>query len=237
MTQREIARLIDHSLLHPALTDIEIRQGCELARRCEVKAVCVKPYAISVAKDILKGSPVAICSVVGFPHGNSITMVKLRETQEALAAGAHEIDVVINIGKAKSGVMEYVKEEMRAINRACQRTAAPLKVIFETDFLTDAEVVALCQVATDVNVAYVKTSTGFGFVKQPGGNHSCNGATEHHVKLMRQHCASHIRIKASGGIRTLDDVLKFHALGCSRVGTSATEAILDEAKRRGDKEK
>ena len=233
MTLREIAQLIDHSLLHPAMTDAEIRQGCALARRYEVKAVCVKPYAVGMAKEVLTGAPVAICSVVGFPHGNSITMVKLREAQEALAAGAHEIDVVINIGKAKSGEFEYVKEELRAINRACNRTAAPLKVIFETDFLTDAEIIALCKVAADANAAYVKTSTGFGFVPQPGGDYNYKGATEHHVKLMRQHCLAHIRIKASGGIRTLDDVLEFHALGCSRIGTSATEAILEEAKRRG----
>ncbi len=233
MTLREVAQLIDHSLLHPAMTDAEIRQGCVLARRHEVKAVCVKPYAVGVAKEVLTGALVAVCSVVGFPHGNSITMVKLREAQEALAAGAHEIDAVINIGKAKSGAFEYVKEELRAINRACSRTGAVLKVIFETDLLTDAEIIALCRVATDVNAAYVKTSTGFGFVKQPGGDFNCKGATEHHVKLMRQHCAPHIRIKASGGIRTLDDVLKFHALGCFRIGTSATETILDEARRRG----
>lgn len=235
MTLREVAQLIDHSLLHPAMTDAEIRQGCVLARRHEVKAVCVKPYAVGVAKEVLTGAPVAVCSVVGFPHGSSITMVKLREAQEALAAGAHEIDAVINIGKAKSGAFEYVKEELRAINRACSRTGAAFKVIFETDLLTDAEIIALCRVATDVNAAYVKTSTGFGFVKQPGGDFNCKGATEHHVKLMRQHCAPHIRIKASGGIRTLDDVLKFHALGCSRIGTSATDTILEEARHRADK--
>ncbi len=233
MTVRDIAQLIDHALLDPAMTDAVVRQGCELAREHEVKTVCVKPYCIPLAKEILKGSPVAICAVIGFPHGNSMSMSKLRETLEALAAGAHEIDMVINVGKALSGEYEYVKEEIRAVNRACARTASPLKVIFENDLLTDEVIIELCKVCTDANVAYVKTSTGFGFVKQSDGSYHCKGATEHHVRLMRQHCAPHIRIKASGGIRTLDDVLKFHALGCSRIGTSATAAILEEARARG----
>jgi deoxyribose-phosphate aldolase len=233
LTLREIAQLIDHSLLHPTLTDEDILKGCELADKYGVATVCVKPYAISLARQALKGSPVGICAVVGFPHGNGMTMVKLREAQEALLAGAIEIDMVINIGKAIGGAYDYVKEEIRAINRACQRNNAPLKVIFENDFLTDNEIVELCKVMNDVNVAYVKTSTGFGFVKQPDGSYNYKGATEHHVKLMRQHCAPHIRIKAAGGIRTLDELLKFRELGCSRIGVSATEAIMEEAKSRG----
>jgi deoxyribose-phosphate aldolase len=233
MILREVAQLIDHALLHPALSDDEIRKGCELARRYEVKAVCVKPYSIPVAKEILKGSPVAICSVVGFPHGSSVALVKLRECQDALAAGAHEIDMVVNIGKVTSGAYDYVKDEIRAVARACARTASCIKVIFENDYLNDAQIIELCKVCTDVNVTYVKTSTGFGFIKQPGGDYNYVGATEHHVKLMRQHAAAHIRIKASGNIRTLDDVLKFKALGCSRIGTSSTEMILEEAKKRG----
>ena len=174
----------------------------------------------------------AIAAVVGFPHGNSMAQVKLREAQEALAAGAHEIDMVINIGKAVSGAYDYVKEEIRAINRACQRTASPLKVIFEAGFLTDAQIVALCGVCTDLGVDYVKTSTGYGFEPRPEGGFAFSGATAHQVQLMRRHCAPHIRIKASGGIRTLDQVLAFQALGCSRIGTSATAAILEEAARR-----
>ncbi|MFH0754336.1 MAG: deoxyribose-phosphate aldolase [Candidatus Omnitrophota bacterium] len=231
MTVREIAQLMDHSLLHPALSDDDILRGCELARQYEVKAVCIKPYAIPVAKEILKGSPVAICSVVGFPHGNSTAQVKLRECQDALAAGAHEIDMVINIGKAHSGAYDYVKDEIRALNRACARTGSALKVIFENDFLDDEQIIALCQICTDLNVAYVKTSTGFGFIKQPGGDFNYKGATEYHVKLMRRHCAAYIGIKASGGIRTLEDVRKFQALGCSRIGSAATFSILDEAKK------
>jgi deoxyribose-phosphate aldolase len=232
MTLREIAQLIDHSLLHPAMTDDEVRKGCELARKYEVKAVCVKPYSIPMAKEILKGSSVAICAVAGFPHGNSMAQVKLREAQDAIFAGAHEIDMVVNVGKVLSGVYDYVKEEIRAVQRGCQRTGSPLKVIFENDFLADEHIIELCKICTELNVAYVKTSTGYGFVKQPGGSYNYKGATEHQVKLMRQHCAPYIRIKAAGGIRTLDDVLKFHALGCSRIGLSATESIMEEARIR-----
>jgi deoxyribose-phosphate aldolase len=225
--------MIDHSLLHPALTDAEIIKGCEIAHAYGVKTVCVKPYAVPFVKQALKGSPVGICAVVGFPHGNSMTTIKLRETQEALLAGAHEIDMVINVGKAVGGANDYVKEEIRAIQRACQRYNAPLKVIFENDFLTDDQIIDLCKICTDLNVAFVKTSTGYGFVKQPDGSYNYKGATEHHVALMRQHCPSYVRIKAAGGIRTLDQLLKFRERGCSRIGTTATAEILEEAKKRG----
>lgn len=233
MSLHEIARMIDHSLLHPAMTDEEILRGCGVAERYACAAVCVKPYSVPLVKQALKGSPVAVCSVVGFPHGNSMTMVKLRETQEALLAGAAEIDMVINIGKALGGAYDYVKEEVRAIDKACQRHSAPLKVIFENDFLKDEHIIELCKVMNELNVAFVKTSTGYGFVKRPDGNYSYCGATEHQVRLMRQHCAPHIRIKAAGGIRTLDDLLEFRGLGCSRIGTTATEAIMEEARGRG----
>jgi deoxyribose-phosphate aldolase len=225
--------MIDHSLLHPTMTDAEIADGCEIARRYEVATVCVKPYSIPLVKPVLKGSPVGICAVIGFPHGNSMTDVKVREALEAIQAGAYEIDMVINIGKAKSGAFDYVKEEVRFVNRACQKHNAILKVIFENDFLTDAEIIALSKAMADVRPAFVKTSTGYGFVKRPDGSYTYKGATEEHVKLMRQYCDPATRIKAAGGIRTLDDLLKFRALGCTRIGATATAAILEEAKKRG----
>jgi deoxyribose-phosphate aldolase len=193
----------------------------------------VKPYSIPLAKMALKGSSVGICAVIGFPHGNSMTEVKVREALEAIQAGAYEIDMVINIGKAKSGEFDYVKEDIRFVNRACQKHNAILKVIFENDFLTDGEIIKLCEVCSSVRPAFVKTSTGYGFVKRPDGNYNYQGATEHHVKLMRQHCEPGIQIKAAGGIRTLDDLLKFRELGCTRIGATATAAILEEAKQRG----
>jgi deoxyribose-phosphate aldolase len=193
----------------------------------------VKPYSIPIVRSYLKGSPVAICAVIGFPHGNSSTDVKVREALDAVQAGAHEIDMVINIGKAKSGAYDYVKEEVRFVNRACLKHNAALKVIFENDYLTDAEIIGVSKVMADVRPAFVKTSTGYGFVKQPDGNYNYKGATEQHVKLMRQYCDPATRIKAAGGVRTLDDLLKFYALGCTRFGATATEAILEEAKKRG----
>ncbi|MBF0593429.1 MAG: deoxyribose-phosphate aldolase [Candidatus Omnitrophica bacterium] len=230
---RDIAQLIDHSLLHPTMTDDDIRKGCAVARQAGVKAVCVKPYAIPLAKECLKGSSVLICAVVGFPHGNSMTSVKLRETQEALHAGAAEIDMVVNIGKVLGGQYDYVRDEIRALARLCHRTSGTLKVIFENDFLQDGHIIELCRICSDSEVDFVKTSTGYGFVKQPDGTYNYRGATEAQVRLMRAHCTQHIRIKAAGGIRTLDDLLKFKDLGCTRIGATATESIMEEAQARG----
>ncbi|MBF0122692.1 MAG: deoxyribose-phosphate aldolase [Candidatus Omnitrophica bacterium] len=232
MTMRDIAQMLDHSLLHPTSTDEDIIKGCEIAKKYGVATVCVKPYAIPFVKPALKGSPVGICAVIGFPHGNSMTSVKLRETQEALEAGASEIDMVINIGKAKGAQWDYIKAEIGFIQKACARKSAALKVIFENDFLTDMEIIKLCEICNDVRPAFVKTSTGYGFVKQSNGDYNYQGATEHHVKLMRQHCTVSIQIKAAGGIRTLDALLRFKDLGCVRIGTTATEAILKEASDR-----
>ncbi len=229
---RDLAQMIDHSLLHPTMTDEDILKGCSIAKKYGVATVCVKPYSISLVKPALKGSPVLICAVIGFPHGNSMTAVKLREAQEALEAGAAEIDMVVNIGKVKGAVWDYVKAEIEFIQKACARKSAALKVIFENDFLTDVEIIKLCEICNDVRPAFVKTSTGYGFVKLQNGDYNYKGATEHHVKLMRQHCTSSIRIKAAGGIRTLEDFLKFRDLGCARIGASATREILEEARRR-----
>ncbi|MEI6438339.1 MAG: deoxyribose-phosphate aldolase [Candidatus Omnitrophota bacterium] len=230
---RDIAQSIDHSLLHPAMTDEEILAGCALAAKYEVKTVCVKPYAIPLVKEALLKSPVLICSVIGFPHGNSMAAVKVRETLEAMNAGAREIDMVVNVGKVLSNQYDYVKAEIREIGRVCHRTGGILKVIFENDFLKDEHIVELCRVCNDLEVDFIKTSTGYGFVKQPDGKYDYQGATEHQVRLMREHAAKHIQIKAAGGIRTLEGLLRFRDLGCSRIGLSATAAILEEAKKRG----
>ena len=237
VTLRELAKMIDHSLLHPTMTDADIRQGCELARQYDVATACVKPYSIPLAREVLAGSHVGICPVIGFPHGNSTTPSKVREAEEAAQSGGSEIDMVINIGKALGGDWAYVADEIKAINTVVVSHGAILKVIFENDYLQDAHIVRLCGICSDIGVAFVKTSTGYGFVKQPDGSYNYKGATVAHLKLMRQQCPPRVQIKAAGGVRTLDDLLLVRSLGVTRIGATATAAILDEARRRGIGEK
>lgn len=233
VTLRDLAKMIDHSLLHPTMTDADIRNGCELARRYDTATACVKPYSIALASEVLAGSEVVVCPVIGFPHGNSTTRMKVSEAEEAARAGGGEIDMVVNIGKVLGGDWDYVGAEIRAINEAVTAHRAILKVIFENDYLKDEHIVRLCEICSEAGVAFVKTSTGYGFVKQPDGSYNYKGATVAHLKLMRRHAAPEVRIKAAGGIRSLDDMLLVRSLGVSRIGATATEAILEEAKRRG----
>jgi deoxyribose-phosphate aldolase len=229
-----IAKMIDHSLLHPTFSDKELEQGCRLALKYQVASACIKPYAVSMAQTILAGSDVAVCAVIGFPHGNNNMDVKVKETLQAISDGATEIDMVINIGKALSQDWNYLSREINAINNACVTNSALLKVIFETDYLTDDAIkTRLCHICNQASVAFVKTSTGYGFVKQPNGMYSYTGATDHDLTLMRRECVPSVQVKASGGVRTLDDLLRVRALGVTRVGATATEAILAEAKKRG----
>ncbi len=232
---KSLAKMIDHSLLHPALTDEEIINGCNMAMKYDVATVCIKPYAIGICKDVLGGSDVGICSVVSFPHGSSATKIKLKETEEALSSGAQEIDAVVNVGKVLSGDYGYIKEEIKHLNDAVLSHNAILKVIFENEFLSDDHIIRLCGICSDIPVAFVKTSTGYGFVKRDNGMYSYKGATDHHLKLMREKCSSNVRIKAAGGIRTLDDLLRVASLGAERIGATSTVAILEEAKLRGIK--
>ena len=225
--------MIDHSLLHPTMTDDEVRRGCELARKYDVATACVKPYSIPLAKEILSGSEVGVCPVIGFPHGNSTTRIKVTEAEAAAREGGTEIDMVINIGKAMGGDWGYVSSEIKAINDVVTANRAILKVIFENDYLTEAQIIRLCEICSQIGVAFVKTSTGYGFVKQENGMYSYKGATVAHLKLMRQHCPPNVQIKAAGGVRTLDDLLLVRSLGVSRIGATATQAILEEAKKRG----
>jgi len=230
---RDIARMIDHSLLHPTVTDNDTAEGCRLADRYAVASVCVKPYAVNLAAEALRASEVAVGTVVGFPHGNSRTDLKVREAEAAMEDGARELDMVINGGKVIGGDWAYVEEEIRALVEAAHARHALLKVIFENDFLTDDELkIRLCGICGTAGADFVKTSTGFGFVKQPGGMYQYAGATEADVRLMRRHTPEQVAIKAAGGVRTLDELLKFRELGVTRVGATATQAILDEAAKR-----
>ena len=232
LTFGALAKMIDHSLLHPTMTDRQIREGCELARRCDVATACVKPYSIPLAREILAASDVKVCAVIGFPHGNSMTGIKVVEAESAVLAGAPEIDMVVNVGKVLGGDWDYTAREIHLINDTVVGAGGILKVIFEIDYLGDEQVIRLCQICTEAKVAFVKTSTGYGFVKQPNGDYNYKGATEAQVRLMRQHCPPTVQIKAAGGVRTLDEMLKMREIGASRIGASATAAILDEAKKR-----
>jgi len=233
MQLSDLAKMIDHSLLHPTMTDAQVRAGCELARNYGVATVCVKPYSIPLAREVLEGSSVAICAVAAFPHGNSTTRLKVLEAEEAMAAGATEIDVVANIGKVLGADWDYVSQEIRAVNEVVVGRGGLLKVIFENDYLEDSHIIELCRICSRHKVAFVKTSTGYGFVRQKDGTYSYKGATVPHVRLMRECADPAVQVKAAGGIRTLDDLLRVRDLGVTRIGATATEAILEEARRRG----
>ncbi|MEI6056070.1 MAG: deoxyribose-phosphate aldolase [Lentisphaerota bacterium] len=231
-TLHELRKMIDHSLLHPTMTDKDILNGCELAKEYDVATVCIKPYSVKMAVELLKGSDVKVCSVIGFPHGNNSIAIKVAETIETASSGATEIDMVVNIGKVLGGDWKYVHHEMKAINDATISKCAILKVIFETDYLKDEHIIKLCEISSEVGVAFVKTSTGYGFVKQSNGFYSYLGATDHNLLLMRKHSSASIQIKAAGGIRTLDDLLRVRALGVTRIGATATKEIITEAIKR-----
>ena len=233
LSLKEVSKMIDHSLLHPTMTDEDLRTGCELAKEYDAASVCIKPYAVTMAAEILRGSDVLVCTVIGFPHGNSTINIKVAETRQACKDGATEIDMVVNIGKVLSEDWRYVKKEIAAIQKECVKHGAILKVIFENDFLPkDKHKIKLCKICSTVGVAFVKTSTGYGYVKQADGSYNYKGATEHDVKLMRANCPPSVQIKGAGGIRNLDDMLKYRAWGVTRIGATATVAIVEEAKKR-----
>lgn len=239
-TYEELAKMIDHSVLHPTSTDAETQEGCRQAIKYGVASVCVKPYAVKMAADMLKGSGVLVACVIGFPHGGSTTESKRHETELACRDGAQEVDMVINLGKAFSGDFAYVESEIKAVCDEAHRHGAKVKVIIENDYLSNGGAGLssddlkrrLCQICEKAGADWVKTSTGFGFVKQPDGSFNCKGATEHDVQLMRASVSPKVAVKASGGVRDLDALIKVRDLGANRCGTSATVAILDEYRRR-----
>lgn len=234
MTKKELAQFIDHSVLHPTATEKDLTEGCKIARQYQTATVCIKPYMVERAAALLEGSGIGICTVIGFPHGSNTTDLKVIETIEACRNGATEIDMVVNIAKVLEGDWYYIENEIGQIIDATLEHNAILKVIFETDFLKDKHKIKLCEICSSLHVAFVKTSTGFGFVKQQSGDFQTIGATLHDIRLMRQHCSEDIQIKASGGIRNLKDMLSFIEAGATRIGASATAAIIDDATATGD---
>lgn len=219
-TYADIARMIDHSLLQPTLTDSDLEAGCCLARDYEVASVCIKPYAVPLAASILRGSKVAVGTTIGFPHGGHHTSIKVAESERALADGATELDMVVNIGQVLAGKWTEVTADIRAIVETAHKGKALVKVIFENCYLLDAHKERLCQICGEVGAEFVKTSTGYG----------SGGATDADLKLMRRCSPPRVQVKAAGGVRTLERLLEVRALGVTRVGASATKTILDECR-------
>ena len=241
----ELAKMIDHSLLHPTMTDQDLEEGCRLAAKYGVASVCIKPYAVRRAAELLKGSGVLVGAVIGFPHGNSCTESKRYETELACRDGAAEIDMVINIGKALGGDWAFVEQDVKAVCDEAHRHGAKVKVIFENDYLTkggaglgsDEFKKRLCVLCEGAGADWVKTSTGYGFIKQADGSYNYKGATEHDLALMRANTSAKVQVKAAGGVRDLDGLIKVRDLGGSRCGATATAAMLDDYRRREAAEK
>jgi deoxyribose-phosphate aldolase len=221
-TYDQMAKLIDHSLLDPKLTDEGLEAGCRLARQYQVASVCIKPYFLARSVELLAGSGVEPSTTIGFPHGGHTTDIKRREAEEALDAGATELDMVVNIGKVLSGDWAFVTADIRAVAEAAHARRRIVKVIFENCYLDDGQKIRLCEVCGQVGADYVKTSTGYGQ----------GGASIEDLRLMRKHAPAAVKVKAAGGVRSFDQLLDVWALGVSRVGASRTADMLDECRRR-----
>ena len=217
---RDVAKTIDHSLLRPELDLDTVREGVELALRYDVASATVRPADVAWAVEIVTGSDVLISTVVGFPHGSHTTRTKAAETEELIAAGADEIDMVLNIGRLISADDEYVERDIRAVVEAAQDRT--VKVIFENAYLDDGQKIRACKLSAAAGAAFVKTSTGF----------ADSGATIDDLKLMREHSPPQVQVKAAGGVRTLDALLDVMNVGVTRIGATATETILEDFKAR-----
>ena len=217
LTYEAIAKRIDHSLLPPTLTDEQLADGCRLAARYQVASVCIKPYAVPLATEILKGTGVLVGTTVGFPHGGHHTAIKVFEAERAIDEGAVELDMVVNIGEAVGNKWSVVRADISAVTKAAHARGAIVKVIFENCYLTDDQKIKLCEICGALNADFVKTSTGFG----------TGGATHADLILMRKSSPGHVKLKAAGGVRDLDQTIAVVELGCDRIGASQTAAILD----------
>lgn len=223
LTVEKIAKMIDHSLLQPQMTRDDIDEGCEIAAKYNTASVCVRGYDVSYCAEKLKGTDVKVCVVTGFPHGNSTTASKVFESEDAIANGADEVDVVIPIGLVRSGMYDYMKDELAAVHNVCSKKGVPLKVIFENAFLTKEEIAACSKICDELNIEFVKTSTGY----------APTGALAEDLSIMRKNVKDSIEIKAAGGIRTLDQLIEFYEIGVTRFGTRSTAEIIAEAVERG----
>ena len=222
LTERDIAKTIDHSLLRPELDDDFVEAGCRLAAGYDVASVCVRPVDVRRARAILDGTDVAVGTVIGFPHGDSLTETKVFEARQALADGATELDMVLQIGALKSGRDADVQSDIAAVVDVAHAAGAIVKVIFENAYLTDDEKIRACHLTEAAGGDFVKTSTGF----------APSGATHDDLRLMRANTSPHVQVKAAGGVRTLDALLEVMAIGVTRIGATATSTIIDDFRAR-----
>ncbi|MCJ7529450.1 MAG: deoxyribose-phosphate aldolase [Anaerolineales bacterium] len=220
ITYEQLAKVIDHSLLKPELTEADVIAGCELAQKYHVASVCVKPYDVKLAAKYLTGSDVAIGTVVGFPHGSSTTAVKVAEAKQAIEDGAVELDMVINIGAMRSGKYDYVRDDIKAVVEAAKGKAI-IKVILENAYLTEAEKIMGCTLVEETGADFVKTSTGY----------APTGATLEDLRLMRTNVSPKVQVKAAHGVRTLQALLDVIDAGATRCGATATATMLDDFKK------
>jgi deoxyribose-phosphate aldolase len=221
ITYEQLAKVIDHSLLRPELTEADVLAGCELAARYHVATVCVKPCHVILAKEALKDSDVIVSTVIGFPHGSNLTAIKVTEAHKAMDEGALELDMVLNIGQLRSGKNDFVLDDIKAVCDAAHARGAKVKVIFENAYLTDEQKITACKLSEAAGADWVKTSTGF----------AASGATLDDLRLMRANVSGHIQVKAAGGVRTLPALLDVIDAGVTRCGATATATILDDFKR------
>jgi deoxyribose-phosphate aldolase len=221
-TYNDIAKMIDHSLLNPTLTDRDLEAGCQLALRYDTASVCIMPFGLKRCAEILRGSTVKASTTIGFPHGGHTTAIKVAEAKQALADGGQELDTVVNISKVLSGDWDYVRADLAAVIDVTHKKGQKVKVIFENCYLNNNQKIKLCEICGALGADWVKTSTGYG----------TSGATIEDLKLMRQHAPQHVQVKAAGGVRDLDKLLEVRALGVTRAGATRTADMLDECKRR-----
>lgn len=223
-----IVSMIDHAVLHPTHTANDVREACALCAELQVASICVKPSHVSVAAECLADSPVAVSTVIGFPHGCTSTETKVEETRVACKQGAVEVDMVVNLGWVHAGEWDLVAADISGVVNAAKETGAITKVIFETGLLNnDDQKKKLCEICETAGAAFVKTSTGFGFVKGDDGSLVSTGATVHDIELMRATCSDAVGVKASGGIRSYDDAVRLVKLGATRLGTSGTKMLAE----------
>ena len=214
----QVAKTIDHSILKPDFTYADVSAGAELALKYNTASYCIRPMDVAAAAKALAGSTVNVCTVIGFPHGSTTTATKAFETKDAIANGAVEIDMVMNVSAMLSGDFEFVEQDIRAVVEVAHAAGASVKVIFETAFLNDEQIIKACELTEKAGADYVKTSTGF----------ASEGATTHNVALMKKTVGDRLKVKSSGGVRTLDQLIDYMDLGVTRSGCSATAQVLEE---------